>query len=65
MALGDYLQSTLNAAPRLAKGTAAEGHDICGCDEDASSAFGAEEGIREFGTALLSAASSSVVAPSV
>lgn len=65
MAPGDYLQGTLNAAPRLAKGTAAEGRDICGRDEDASSAFGAEVGICEFGTGLLSAASSFIVALSI
>lgn len=53
--LGDYLQSPLNAAPRLAKGTAAEEHDTCGRDKAAFSAFGAkmESGILALGRWVL------------
>lgn len=62
MTLGDYFQSPLNAAPRLAKATAAEGHDTCRCDKAAFSAFGAKGGIWGFGIGLLSPASSFIVA---
>ena len=65
MTLRDYLQSPLNAAPRLAKGSAAEGHDTCGRDKAAFSVFGAKDGIWDFGIGLLSTASSLIVALSV
>lgn len=62
MTVGDYLQSPLNAAPRLAKGTFAEGHDACGPDQAAFAVFWAKHRMWDFGTGLLSTASSFIVA---